>query len=133
MIGRAAVAFAWALASLSACTPSGPAGTGGSALDDAGAPGAVLASGPSEKVCQLTGQTDWGTNTLTTTQTQRFGLGGTDLGYPVEHNGRLALLFGDTWAIPRLPDHHEDGPPDDAGAHFRQAADDAETQPLSAN
>jgi hypothetical protein len=75
---------------------------------------ATLTYGPSEKVCQLTGETDWSTGMPTTTQTQQFGMKGTDLGYPVEHNGRLALLFGDTRTIPELPQHDAFGPPDDA-------------------
>ncbi|HEX6738070.1 MAG TPA: DUF4185 domain-containing protein, partial [Vicinamibacteria bacterium] len=58
----------------------------------------VTFHGRSEKVCMLTGDTDWETGVPTTTRTQsRFGMGATDLGYPVEHQGRLALLFGDTW------------------------------------
>lgn len=55
--------------------------------------------GRSEKVCQLTSDADWESGIPTSTRTQsRFGLGATDLGYPVEHQGRLALLFGDSWA-----------------------------------
>jgi hypothetical protein len=73
----------------------------------------TLTYGPSEKVCQLTGEKDWKRGNPTTTLTERFGLRATDLGYPVEHNGQLALLFGDTSKIPpRAGD--ESGPPDDA-------------------
>ena len=58
----------------------------------------VTFHGRSEKVCLLTGETDWESGVPTTARTQsRFGMGATDLGYPVEHQGRLALLFGDTW------------------------------------
>jgi hypothetical protein len=54
--------------------------------------------GRSEKVCQLTSDFDWESGNPTTARTQSlFGLGATDLGYPVEHQGRLALLFGDSW------------------------------------
>lgn len=69
----------------------------------------------SEKVCQLTGDKDWVTGKpMRKFPSTFFGLGGTDLGYPVEHNGRLALLFGDTRTVPPLPPHQEFGPPDDA-------------------
>lgn len=71
--------------------------------------------GRSEKVCQLTGDADWESGVPTTTLTQqRFGLGAVDLGYPVEHQGRLALLFGDTWATHTPHDGDEANPPDDA-------------------
>lgn len=72
-----------------------------------------------EKVCQLTGETDWVTGRETTARSRSaFGFIGTDLGYPVEHNGRMALFFGDS----RIePNRHaaqigplESGPPDDA-------------------
>jgi hypothetical protein len=54
--------------------------------------------GRSEKVCQLTSDQDWESGVPTTARTQsRFGLGATDLGYPVEHQGQLMLLFGDSW------------------------------------
>jgi hypothetical protein len=54
--------------------------------------------GRSEKVCQLTSDLDWESGLPTTARTQsRFGLGAADLGYPVEHQGRLMLLFGDSW------------------------------------
>jgi len=71
--------------------------------------------GRSEKVCQLIGDTDWESGVPTTTLTQqRFGLGAADLGYPVEHQGRLALLFGDTWPTHKPHDGDEANPPDDA-------------------
>ncbi len=73
----------------------------------------TLSAGSSDKVCQLTGESDWASGALTSTQTQKSGLAGTDLGYPVEHNQQLALLFGDTRSIPpHMRD--ETGPPDDA-------------------
>ncbi len=53
--------------------------------------------GKSEKVCQLTGDVDWETGQPTAARTlTNFGLDAVDLGYPVEHNGKLILLFGDT-------------------------------------
>jgi len=60
--------------------------------------GQVIApSGRSQKVCQLTGDTDFQYRAPTTNQSQsRFSVGGTDLGYPFEHDGRLYFLFGDT-------------------------------------
>jgi hypothetical protein len=70
--------------------------------------------GVSEKVCQLTGDVDWGTGRPTAARTfANAGLDATDLGYPVEHAGKLFLLFGDSWP----PDHGHlppDVPPDDA-------------------
>ena len=86
---------------------------------ETGAPVPVTRVGSSEKVCQLTGDTDWETGRSTAAGTLRnFGLDGVDLGYPVEHAGKLILLFGDS-----LPARHPAGPAggfllDDAvGAH----------------
>ena len=61
-------------------------------------PGQLIApSGRSQKVCQLTGDTDFQYRAPTTNQSKsRFSVGGTDLGYPFEHDGRLYFLFGDT-------------------------------------
>jgi hypothetical protein len=51
----------------------------------------------SQKVCQLTGGTDYQMESPTRSQSlSRYSVGGTDLGYPFEHDGRLYLLFGDT-------------------------------------
>jgi Domain of unknown function (DUF4185) len=51
----------------------------------------------SQKICQLTGDIDQQTRHATLNQTQtRFGVGGTDLGYPFMHDGRLYFAFGDT-------------------------------------
>ncbi len=75
----------------------------------------VTFQGRSEKVCRLTGDYDWETGVPTTTQTQaNAGLGAVDLGYPVEHQGRLMLLFGDSW--PTQSPHAGDAylPKDDA-------------------
>ncbi len=58
------------------------------------------------KVCQLTGDVDWETGQPTAARTfTNFGLDAVDLGYPVEHNGKLSLLFGDT-----RPNQHGGGP-----------------------
>jgi Domain of unknown function (DUF4185) len=71
--------------------------------------------GTSDKICQLTGDVDWETGAPTAARTfSNFGLDAVDLGYPVEHAGKLILLFGDTW-----PPGHGGGaageiPPDDA-------------------
>jgi hypothetical protein len=54
-----------------------------------------------QKICQLTGDVDWETGKPTAARTlTNFGLDAVDLGYPVEHNGKLILLFGDTWPPP---------------------------------
>ncbi len=51
----------------------------------------------SQKVCQLTGATDFQFEAPTKNQSfKNYSVGGTDLGYPFEHDGRLYLLFGDT-------------------------------------
>ncbi len=61
------------------------------------APNPVTQIGTTEKVCQVTGDIDWETGQPTAGRTKtEFGLGATDLGYPVEHRGKLILLFGDT-------------------------------------
>ncbi|MDE3088980.1 MAG: DUF4185 domain-containing protein [Chloroflexota bacterium] len=58
-------------------------------------------AGSSQKVCQLTGETDREFNQPTVNQTEtRFGLVGNDLGYSFEHNGKLFFLFGDSVATP---------------------------------
>lgn len=54
--------------------------------------------GSSEKICQLTGDVDWETDHPTAARTlTNFGLDAVDLGYPIEHQGNLILLFGDSW------------------------------------
>ena len=98
---RSILGVTWPLAMLSGCSPTLTAET--------------VTYGPSEKVCQLTGDLDWSTGIPTSTRfkSTQFGLRATNLGYPVEHNGQLALLFGDTRSIPpRAGD--ASGPPDDA-------------------
>lgn len=78
------------------------------------APPPLTRVGVSEKVCQLTGDVDWETGRPTAARTfTNAGLDGTDLGYPIEHAGKLFFLFGDSWP----PDHGRlppDVPPDDA-------------------
>ena len=60
-------------------------------------PDAVYVAGSATKVCQLTGERDRQTGQLTLNQTRsRYGVWGADLGFPVEHAGRLYFLFGDT-------------------------------------
>jgi hypothetical protein len=79
------------------------------------APPAPQRIGMSEKICQLTGDTDWETNKPSLDRTRtNFGLEAVDLGYPVEHGDKLILLFGDT-----RPATHGGGPageipPDDS-------------------
>src|SRR5450432_2763950 len=77
--------------------------SGASAAETTPAPLARV--GNSEKICQLTGDTDWETGQPTAARTQRnFGLRGADLGFPVEHAGKLMFLFGDTF-----PPQHANG------------------------
>jgi len=53
--------------------------------------------GRSEKICQLTGGSDEETFQPTTNNTaNRFNLGATDLGYPVDDDTALSLYFGDS-------------------------------------
>jgi hypothetical protein len=96
----------------------------GASAAETGAPGPVARIGSTEKVCQLTGDTDWETGRPTAGRTfSNFGLDAADLGYPVEHAGKLILLFGDSW-----PPRHPGGairevPPDDAvGVVIRREA-----------
>ena len=71
--------------------------------------------GSSKKVCQLTGDIDWETGRPTAARTfSNFGLDAGDLGYPVEHNGKLILLFGDSWPPPHGGGPGGEVPPDDA-------------------
>src|SRR5688572_11964485 len=61
--------------------------------------GVTYVPGSSQKVCQVTGDLDEERQTPTINQTRtRFGVPGTDLGSPFEHQGRLYFLFGDTSA-----------------------------------
>jgi len=84
-------------------------------LSRAQAPAVPVRTVVPEKVCQLTGDVDWTTGAPTAARTlANFGLDAVDLGYPVEHFGKLVLLFGDAW-----PPTHGLGPmreitPDDA-------------------
>src|SRR5580704_11947691 len=91
---------------------------------ETGTPGPITRVGATEKICQLTGDTDWETGRPTSARTfTNFGLDAADLGYPVEHAGKLILLFGDSW-----PPRHPGGaigevPPDDAvGVVIRREA-----------
>jgi hypothetical protein len=80
-----------------------------------GAPSPVTRVGTSDKICQLTGDTDWETGRPTPGRTfTNFGLDAADLGYPVEHAGKLFLLFGDSWPPPHPPGSAAEVPPDDA-------------------
>ena len=83
--------------------------------------------GSSQKICQLTGDTDWTTNQPTAARTNtNFGLLGVDLGFPVDSGagGPLYFLFGD--AFPSTTGNVI--PPDDAiGYTTRTAAPDGQT------
>jgi Domain of unknown function (DUF4185) len=79
------------------------------------APNPVSRIGTTDKICQLTGDTDWETGRPTPGRTfANFGLDAVDLGYPVEHAGKLILLFGDSWPPPHPSGVAADVPPDDA-------------------
>jgi hypothetical protein len=82
---------------------------------ETGAPSPITRVGTSDKICQLTGDTDWETGRPTPARTlTNFGLDAADLGYPVEHAGKLILLFGDSWPPPHPPGSVAEVPPDDA-------------------
>ena len=77
-------------------------------------PGQPVLIGVSEKICQLTGDTDWVTGQPTAARTlTEFGLDATDLGYPVEVGDKLFFLFGDSWPRIKSPGAGE-VPPNDA-------------------
>jgi Domain of unknown function (DUF4185) len=83
--------------------------------------------GASSKVCQLTGDVDWATNTPTAAQTKtNFGLDSVDLGFPVDSGaGPLYFLFGDAFPVSH---GYSSVPPDDAlGYTTRTALPDAST------
>ena len=83
--------------------------------------------GSSQKICQLTGDTDWTTGQPTAARTQtNYRLVGVDLGFPVDAGpgGPLYFLFGD--AFPSTTGNPI--PPDDAiGYTTRAAAPDSQT------
>lgn len=85
--------------------------------------------GTNAKVCQLTGQTDWLTGETTDAQTlSRYGLQGIDLGFPVESDGTLYMLFGDAVPNGHPPGAYPTVPPDDAiGRTQRTGPPDAKT------
>lgn len=86
-----------------------------SSAAETGAPSPLTRIGASEKICQLTGDTDWETGRPTAAKTfSNFGLDAADLGYPVEHGGKLILLFGDSWPAPHGGGAAGEIPPDDA-------------------
>ncbi len=58
------------------------------------------AAGGTQKICQLTGETDRELNQPTLNQTgSRFGVLGTDLGFSFPFEGKLYFLFGDTIGV----------------------------------
>ncbi len=61
----------------------------------------LFVPGSTQKVCQLTGETDRQLHRPTVSQTaRRFGLTGADHGYSFEHKGKLFFLFGDCQPTP---------------------------------
>lgn len=61
--------------------------------------------GASNKICQLTGDTDWATGAPTAARTwTNAKLFAVDLGYPVDSGaGGLYFLFGDAWPLGHIP------------------------------
>jgi Domain of unknown function (DUF4185) len=85
------------------------------ALAPARAAEALARVGAVEKICQLTGETDWQSGQPTAAKTlSRFGLDAADLGYPIEHHGKLVLLFGDSWPTLQPVGTLVEAPPNDA-------------------
>lgn len=81
------------------------------------APSPIAVIGDTEKICQVTGDTEWETNQPTAAKTMSSaGMDATDVGFPVEHAGKLILLFGDTWPSGHTPTSVADAEvhPDDA-------------------
>lgn len=114
---------AWALLPLAAIVYCGRA------MPQQNAPSPVVRIGETQKICQLTGDVDWETGLPTAARTlTNFGLDAADLGYPVEHNGNLVLLFGDSWPAPHGLGPLADTIPDDSvGVTTRTELPDAET------
>ena len=83
--------------------------------------------GAPEKICQLTGDIDWESGKPTAARTYaNFGLDAADLGYPIEHDGKLILLFGDSWPTMQKPGTQAEEPPNDAvGIVTRKEAPDS--------
>ncbi len=83
-------------------------------LPAASPPSIAYVPGSSQKICQLTGETDKEFGIPTASQTEsRFGLIGTDNGYSFEHDGKLYFLFGDSPSSAQfhgLPDGQNDPP-----------------------
>ncbi len=110
--------------SVSAANPQ--AASASASTSPSGADSLVYVPGSTHKVCQLTGDVDWETGQPTAAQTfTNFGLDAADLGYPVEHQGKLILLFGDSWPPPHAPhltQAQSEVPPDDSvGVTLRTA------------
>jgi len=77
------------------------------------APQFSVVAGTTQKICQLTGDTDFQTDEPTPNATStRFRAFGTDLGSSFEHDGKLWFLFGDT--VTDLAGATEDKNPEDA-------------------
>jgi hypothetical protein len=76
--------------------PAHAAGSG----DTAVLPAITYVPGSTAKITQLVGERDKQFRAPTRSRTEsRYGLRGTDLGYPFEHQGRLYFLFGDTVGV----------------------------------
>jgi hypothetical protein len=90
----------------------------------------LVVPGSTQKICQLTGDDDWETGLPTAARTfTNFGLQAADLGYPVEDQGKLILLFGDSWPSPHpqnASSAQSEIPPDDSvGITVRKAPPDS--------
>jgi len=75
-------------------------------------------AGSTQKICQLTGETDLQLGQPTASQTgTRFGLFGADLGYSFEHDGKLFFLFGDAMPDRMFKGQPNGSPPRDPNAN----------------
>jgi len=72
----------------------------------------VWVPGSSQKICQLTGETDYETGQPTVSQTEsRYGLHRADVGYSFEHKGQIWFLFGDATPTPTFNGQANGSPP----------------------
>jgi uncharacterized protein (TIGR03437 family) len=72
----------------------------------------VWVPGSSQKICQLTGDTDFETGQPTLSRTEtNYGLVRADVGYSFDHNGQIWFLFGDATPTPTFNGSPNGSPP----------------------